>query len=82
MTRIDAVAADADKERDHIIEKKRQHIIDVYQSSGKKLQLNSKSVGGGGRVVKEMMEPTIRNIEKAIKEYKKALAAAEGIDGS
>ncbi|KAF8856715.1 hypothetical protein BDZ45DRAFT_745187 [Acephala macrosclerotiorum] len=79
LDRINAVAADAEKERDEIIRKQKQHIRDVYASSGKKMQWNPNSVGGGEKVVREMMEPTIRALSKATKEYRKALAA-EGVD--
>ena len=81
MDRINAVAADAEKEKDEIIRRQRQHICDVFEQTGKKLQWNANSVGGGEKVVKEMMEPTIRTLQKASKEYRKALAA-EGVDTS
>jgi transcription initiation factor TFIIH subunit 1 len=77
MDRINAVAADAEKERNGIIQKQKDHLRDVYERTKKKLKMNS--VGGGEKVVKEMMEPTIKALQKATKEYRKALAA-EGID--
>lgn len=79
LDRINAVAADAEKEREEIIRKQKQHIRDVWEQTGKKIQWNANSVGGGEKVVKEMMEPTIRTLQKATKEYKKALAA-EGLN--
>jgi transcription initiation factor TFIIH subunit 1 len=79
MDRINAVAADAEKERNGIIQKQKDHLRDVYERTKKKLKMNS--VGGGEKVVKEMMEPTIKALQKATKEYRKALAA-EGIDTS
>lgn len=81
MDRINAVAADAEKEREQIIQKQKQHIRDVYEQSGKKIRWDPKSVGGGEKVVKEMMEPTIKALQKASKEYRKALTS-EGIDAS
>ena len=81
MDRINAVAADAEKERDDLIRKQKQHIRDVWEQTGKKIQWISNSVGGGEKVVKEMMEPTIKTLHKASKEYRKALAA-EGVDVS
>ena len=81
MDRINAVAADAEKERDEIIQRQKNHIRDVWEQTGKKLKWNSSSVGGGEKVVREMMEPTIKTLQKASKEYRKALAA-EGIDSS
>jgi len=81
MDRINAVAADAEKEREEVIQKHKQEIRDHYTATGQKRPWNPKSIGGGEKVVKEMMEPTIRTLQKATKEYKKALAA-EGLDVS
>jgi transcription initiation factor TFIIH subunit 1 len=81
MDRINAVASDAEKEREDIIHKQKKHIRDVWEQTGKKLKWNASSVGGGEKVVREMMEPTIKALQKASKEYRKALAA-EGIDAS
>jgi len=81
MDRINAVATDAEKEREEVITRTKRDIRDVYERTGKKTKWDSKSVTGGEKVVKEMMEPTIRTIQKAMKEYKKALVA-EGIDAS
>ncbi len=78
MDRINAVAADAEKEREELIAKQKQHIKDVWQQTGKKMHWNPNSVAGGEKVVKEMMAPTIRTLQKASKEYRKALAA-EGL---
>jgi transcription initiation factor TFIIH subunit 1 len=76
--RINAVAADAEEERNNIIRKQKQHIREVWEKTGKKTQWNSDSVGGGAVVVMEMMEPTTKALDKASREYKKALA--EGTD--
>jgi len=81
MDRINAVGADAEKERSEIIQKQKQHIRNVWEQTGKKIQWNANSVGGGEKVVKAMMEPTIKTLQKALKEYRKALAA-EGLDVS
>lgn len=81
MDRINAVAADAEKEREDIIQRQKKHIRDVWEQTGKKLKWNPSSVGGGEKVVREMMEPTIKTLERASREYRKALAA-EGIDAS
>jgi transcription initiation factor TFIIH subunit 1 len=81
MDRINAVAADAEKEREEIIQRQKKHIRDVWEQTGKKLKWSPNSIGGGEKVVREMMEPTIKTLQKASKEYRKALAA-EGIDAS
>jgi len=81
LDRINAVAADAEKERHEVIRKQKQHIRDVWEKTGKRLQWNADSVAGGEKIVKEMMEPTIKTLQKASQEYRKALAA-EGLDVS
>ncbi|TQS38274.1 hypothetical protein Golomagni_01224 [Golovinomyces magnicellulatus] len=68
VSRIEAVAEDAEKERQELISKQKQNIKDVYKTSGRKIQWNPNSVPGGAKVVKEMTEPTIRALEKAARE--------------
>jgi transcription initiation factor TFIIH subunit 1 len=72
--RINAVATDATEERNAIIRKQKQHIREVWEKTGKKMHWNSDLVGGGAAVVMEMMEPTMAALDKASREYKKALA--------
>ncbi|EPE32236.1 PH [Glarea lozoyensis ATCC 20868] len=81
MDRINAVANEAEAEREELISKKRKHIRDVFEKTGKKLKFNPTSVEGGKKTVIEMMEPTIRTLQKATAEYKRALQA-EGVEVS
>ncbi|CZT46079.1 related to RNA polymerase II transcription factor [Rhynchosporium secalis] len=81
MDRINAVAADAESEREVAIQARRDHIRQVYERSKKKLNLKSELIGGGKKVVLEMMDPTLKTLDKASREYRKALAA-EGINTS
>ncbi|KAG4413758.1 hypothetical protein IFR04_013108 [Cadophora malorum] len=81
MDRINAVAADAEKEREDAIRIKKEHIKNVYEKTKKKIHWKPESVGGGQKVVMEMMDPTIKTLQKATKEYRRALAA-EGMDTS
>jgi transcription initiation factor TFIIH subunit 1 len=76
--RINAVATEATEERNGIIRKQKQHIREVWEKTGKKMHWNSDSVGGGAAVVMEMMEPTMAALDKASREYKKALAEGGG----
>ncbi|RKF62962.1 General transcription and DNA repair factor IIH subunit tcf-29 [Erysiphe neolycopersici] len=73
--RIDAVAEDAEKERQELIKKKKQHILDIYKSSGRKLQWNPSSEPGGAEAVTAMTNPTRMALQKATREYQKALAS-------
>ncbi|KAI9730781.1 MAG: RNA polymerase II transcription factor B subunit 1 [Claussenomyces sp. TS43310] len=81
LDRINAVAADAEREREDEIQRKKQQIRDVWERTGKKLQWNSNSIGGGAKVVKEMLEPTIGALDRASRNYREALAT-EGVDTS
>ncbi|CZS96191.1 related to RNA polymerase II transcription factor [Rhynchosporium graminicola] len=81
MDRINAVAADAESEREVAIQARRDHIRQVYERSKKKLNLKSELIGGGKKVVLEMMDPTLKTLDKTSREYRKALAA-EGINTS
>ena len=73
--------ADAEKEREDAIRIKKEHIKNVYEKTKKKIHWKPESVGGGQKVVMEMMDPTIKTLQKATKEYRRALAA-EGMDTS
>lgn len=81
MDRINAVAAAAEKEREEVVRKRKLEIRDIFEQTGRKTQWKASSVGGGEKVVREMMEPTIAALHKASKEYRMALAA-EGLDTS
>lgn len=76
LDRINAVAQDAERERMAVIEKQKRHVLDVYQQTKRKINWSPSSVGGGEKVVREMLEPAIRSISKARKEYQKAMAEA------
>lgn len=81
MERINAVAADAEYERDEIIKKQKANLRDVWEKTGKKMKWNPELVGGGSKIVSGMMQPTIKSLEKASGEYRKALAA-EGFEAT
>lgn len=70
--RINAVAKDAEEERNDIIKKKKNQIREYWEKTGKKMQWNSSSVAGGEKVVMEMLRPTIEALDKATREYGKA----------
>jgi transcription initiation factor TFIIH subunit 1 len=81
LDRINAVADDAEKERDEKIQVEKRHIREIWEKTGKKMHFKPELIGGGGKVVKEMMEPTVNALDKASREYRKALAA-EGVDST
>lgn len=81
VTRISAVADDADRERDEIIRKRKQEIRDHFERTGKKIRWKSDMVGGGRDAVFKLMQPTLDALDRAQADYARALAA-EGIQAS
>ncbi|CAF3514646.1 hypothetical protein SNK03_007141 [Fusarium graminearum] len=78
ITRIDAVAEEADNEREEIIRTRKKEIRDHFERTGKKIRWRSENVKGGKAAVVALMQPTINALEKAQAEYSRALAL-EGI---
>ncbi|KAL4821843.1 hypothetical protein BDW67DRAFT_149657 [Aspergillus spinulosporus] len=74
MERINAVAADAERERQVEVEKVKQHAREVLQATGKRLRVNLDSIPGGEQAVKRLLGPTIRALDTALTRYKEALA--------
>ncbi|KAF5017679.1 hypothetical protein F66182_10373 [Fusarium sp. NRRL 66182] len=81
ITRINAVADGADKEREEIIRTRKKEIREHFERTGKKIRWRSDNVGGGRAAVMALMQPTIDALEKAQADYSRALAA-EGIQVS
>ena len=75
MDRIQAVANDAEEERHREVEKKKKEIREIYQATGKKRKWDASSIGGGARVVNEMLGPTVKAVGAAVDKYRSALAA-------
>ncbi|KAL1996559.1 hypothetical protein VTN49DRAFT_7424 [Thermomyces lanuginosus] len=76
MERVKAVAADAEAERQAEIERLKQHARDVLAATGKKVRVNLAAVGGGEKVVNQLLGPTMKALESAISRYQTALAEA------
>ncbi|KAL3456182.1 hypothetical protein BJX64DRAFT_271146 [Aspergillus heterothallicus] len=74
MDRINAVAQDAEAERQVEVNKVKQHAREVLQATKKKLRVNLDSIPGGEQAVKRLLGPTIRALETALIRYKEALA--------
>lgn len=74
--RINAVAKDAEVERAKAIEEHKRKIREYYEKTGKKAAFRPDAIGGGSKVVLEMMQPTTAALEKAKLEYERAKALA------
>lgn len=79
MDRIKAVADDADQERNKEVEKVKKQMRDHYERTQRKMKFDFDSIGGGAKVVNQLLGPTVKAIQLAGKEYKKALAAASAV---
>lgn len=74
--RIKAVASDAESERQIEVEKLKQHARDVLATTGKRIRINLAGIGGGEKVVNQLLGPTIQAIDWAMSKYKEALTEA------
>lgn len=79
LDRINAVAEEAEAERDRAIQKGMHEVREIWEKTGKKRAFKKDSIGGGASVVKSMLEPTIGALRKASEKYREALDA-EGVD--
>ncbi|KAL4999731.1 hypothetical protein BDV10DRAFT_164227 [Aspergillus recurvatus] len=83
VERINAVATDAEAERQVEVERVKQHAREVLQATGKRLRVNLDSIPGGEQAVKRLLGPTIRALDTALTRYKEALAEeTKNIDSS
>jgi transcription initiation factor TFIIH subunit 1 len=76
MDRIKAVAADAETEKQAEVNRLKQNARDVFAATGKKIRVNLAGVGGGEKVVNQLLGPTISALSLATNKYKDALAEA------
>ncbi|GFP57160.1 general transcription and DNA repair factor IIH subunit tcf-29 [Trichoderma asperellum] len=72
-TRIQAVADEAEAERDIIIQKRKQEIRNHFERTGKKIRWKPDMVGGGRDAVSKIMQPTLDALRRAQDSYSKAL---------
>ena len=81
MDRIQAVADDAEGERQKEIEKFQKKVDEIRERTGKRRRFDPNSVEGGKKAVNQLMAPTIKAIQTAEGEYRKALQeqAEDGI---
>ncbi|KAL9101432.1 MAG: hypothetical protein Q9163_003304 [Psora crenata] len=82
MDRINAVAEDAEKERQKEVEKLKRHVAEYFERTGRKRKVDYDSLPGGGKAVNQFMAPTLKAIEVAEREYRKALREQQVEDGT
>ncbi|KAL7802434.1 hypothetical protein V8C44DRAFT_284521 [Trichoderma aethiopicum] len=74
MMRIQAVADEAEAERENIIQKRKQEIRSHFERTGKKIRWKPDMVGGGRDAVGKLMQPTMDALRRAQDLYSKALS--------
>lgn len=75
--RIEAIAKTADEERDLERAKKKEMAREEYKRTGIRPKRRSTEVGGGRRVVEEILGPVLQAVGKAISKYQSAVEEAE-----
>ena len=81
MDRIQAVAADAEAERNNNVDRVREKMKGIYERTQRKVTHDCDSMGRGAKIVNQLLAPTVKAIQVAGTEYKKALAAARDEGG-
>lgn len=76
MDRIKAVADDADSERTVEVDRIKQQMRERFERTKRKVKFDFDSIGGGAKVVNQLLAPTVKAIQLAGEKYEKALAAA------
>ncbi|KAI5846935.1 hypothetical protein BZA05DRAFT_405904 [Tricharina praecox] len=75
--RIEAVAITAEEQKEVERVKRKRDLHEEYKKTGIKPKKKDMEVGGGRKVVDEMLAPTLVAIEKALVKYESALDEAE-----
>jgi len=75
--RIEAVAITAEEQKEVERVKRKKDLHEEYKKTGIKPKKKDMEVGGGRKVVDEMLAPTLAAIEKALDKYQSALDEAE-----
>lgn len=72
LERINAIAKDAQDERDGKLKALKAQALKIYQQTGKKKRVDEKAVGGGEVVVRDLLGPCIKGLGIAVERYRVA----------
>ncbi|KXL46006.1 hypothetical protein M433DRAFT_235113 [Acidomyces richmondensis BFW] len=73
IDRINAVAEQAESERQAKLERMRKQVNDYFERTGKRRKVDENLAGGGRKAIEEIMRPTIAALKEASETYRKAL---------
>lgn len=79
LDRINAVAEEAEREREKVVDEMRRRVRIELERTGRKRRVDYASIGGGAEVVRGLLGPTVVAVERAVEEYASALREA-GVD--
>jgi transcription initiation factor TFIIH subunit 1 len=79
LERIEAVATTAEEMREQLRVQRKKDLHEEYKRTGIKPKKKDMEVGGGKKVVDEMLAPTKVAIDRAIQKYQAALEEAEKV---
>ena len=74
LDRIKAVSNDAEAERMEEVDRRKAQLREVFTATGRRMPLNLGGIGGGEKVVGQLLGPTVRAVEGGLKRYNDALA--------
>ncbi|KAJ5183577.1 General transcription and DNA repair factor IIH subunit tcf-29 [Penicillium capsulatum] len=72
IERIQAVAKDAEAERQVDVDRMKQHAREVFETTGRKLRPKLDLVEGGQKVVNQLLGPTMHALQQALQRYQVA----------
>jgi len=73
LDRINAVAEQAESEREAKLEKMRKQVKDYFERTGKRRKVDESLAGGGRKAVEEIVRPTIGALMEASETYRRVL---------
>lgn len=73
LDRINAVAEEAEAEREREVEKVKRKVKAELERTGRRVRFDYGSIGGGGEVVKGLLGPIVKAVERAVGEYRRVV---------
>lgn len=70
LDRINAIATDAQKERDEKLKGLDAQAAQIYKQTGKRKKVNRSGVGGGEVAVKQLLDPCMKGLAVAVEKYR------------
>jgi len=72
LDRINAIADDADKERNDVVRTEEQRAEELSRRTGRRRKVDYANIGGGAVVVRQLLGPIIKSLTNAVERYRLA----------